>query len=68
MNKGVIINLLCTNPDCEHSQTKLKIESPLIISNNNCSFKILKECPRCKSGLEFINFVSGRLEITADNI
>jgi len=69
MNKGVVVNLLCQNPDCQYSEEKLKMESAVnITGSGTCSFKILKSCPRCKTELELINFVSGSLEIKADEI
>lgn len=68
-NKGIVINMLCCNPSCSFSENKLIIKSPLNISSGgNCSFKMPQVCPKCKSAVELLNFVSGSVEIEADKI
>ncbi|MHA1381185.1 MAG: hypothetical protein ACTSRG_22685 [Candidatus Helarchaeota archaeon] len=70
MNKAIVLNFLCVNVDCNFSQEKLQIKQTLNIveSSGNCSFKIPTCCPRCKSPVELVNFVSGSVEIEADKI
>lgn len=69
-NKGVVVNSLCTNPDCTYSQEKLVTKASLVyaVSSGSCTFKVPKACPRCRAPIEVLNFVSGEVEITADKI
>ncbi|MHA1381425.1 MAG: hypothetical protein ACTSRG_23910 [Candidatus Helarchaeota archaeon] len=70
MNKGIVLNFLCQNPSCSYSEEMLKIKQPVNIvkASGNCSFKIPTSCPKCKTEIELINFVSGSIEIEADEI
>jgi len=68
-NKGVVITFMCINPDCNFSHEKIVIKKPVSITGNNkFSFTAISSCPKCKSPVEMINFVSGTLEIEADEI
>ncbi len=68
MKKGVIVRYLCTNPSCAFSEKILEDKQALNGSSSTMSFKSLSSCPKCKSGIEMINFVSGSVEITEDEI
>lgn len=70
MNKGVVVYFLCTNPSCSMSENKLEIKKPLnyVSSSGKFSFEVPKCCPKCKSELELLNFVSGNVEIEADDL
>lgn len=68
MKKGVVVNYLCTNPSCDLSENKLEIKEPLTMLGNTARFNTLKCCPKCKSGVEMINFVSGVVEIKVDKV
>jgi hypothetical protein len=70
MNKGIILYYLCTNPGCTYSEQKLVIRKPLVhvTSSNKFTFNVPKCCPKCKSELELLNFVSGSVEIEQDKI
>jgi len=67
MNKGIVVRYLCTNPSCSFSEQKLEHKSSLVISGASARFKLLNNCPKCKGGLEMLNFVSGSVEITPDD-
>lgn len=69
-NKGVVIYLLCENPSCSFSEEKLVIKQPLVVSGSSgkCNFSFPKECPKCKTSLELLNFVSGSVEIQPDKL
>jgi len=68
VNKGIVINMLCENPSCSFSEEKLVVKNPLNIveSSGKCSFSIPNSCPKCKSPVELLNFVSGSIEIEKD--
>ena len=68
MNKGIVISMLCTNPSCTFSEQKLKIKQAFTIAatSGRCVFNMPKCCPKCKSGIELLSFVSGSVEITED--
>lgn len=67
-NKGVISTFLCTNPSCTYSERKLVIESALnsTSTSGNHSFKTPTCCPKCKSGIELLHFVSGAMSLESD--
>ena len=67
--KGIIINMLCTNPECPYSDDKLRIKNAVTISGTGkATFDVPNSCPRCKSPLELLTFQSGSVEIVADAI
>ena len=69
MNKGVVISYLCTNPSCSYSEEKLIIKKPVTFSNKGgCKFEGISTCPKCKSSIELLHFISGEVEITEDKI
>ena len=68
MEKGIVIKYLCTNPSCEFSESVLDDKQPIVFSSGKCSFKTINSCPKCKSGVEMINFVSGSMTIVEDKI
>jgi replicative DNA helicase Mcm len=45
------IEYLCTNPSCNYSQDKIKVPQ------YEDKAKVLKACPKCKSGIEAVNKV-----------
>lgn len=68
MNKGIIISLVCQNPSCEFSEKILVKKTTLAVtkSSGKASFEIPKNCPKCKSELELLSFISGSVEIQPD--
>jgi len=66
--KGIIISALCTNPSCPHSEEELIMKQPFqqTLSSGKCSFVMPIKCPKCLSGVEVLNFVSGTIEIEKD--
>ena len=68
-NKGIVIRMICENPDCVYSDEQLEIEKALAVSpsTGNHSFIVPKACPRCRASLELIGFVSGDMRIVADD-
>jgi len=69
MSKGVVISYLCRNPDCSYSEEKIIIKKPVTSSTNgNCKFEGISSCPKCKSPVELLHFISGEVEITEDKI
>jgi len=68
MNKGVIARFLCVNPDCNYSEEKLEVKSTLNNSGGKLNFKVPSVCPKCKSPIELINFVSGSVTIEEDKL
>jgi len=69
MNKGVVISYLCQNPSCPYSEEKLVVKKPVTsLNNGNCKFEGISCCPKCKSPIKLLHFVSGEVEITKDNI
>jgi hypothetical protein len=70
MGKGIILSYLCLNPSCEFSEKQLIIKNPLTSSSNgsNHKFSGISSCPKCKSAIELLTFVSGTIEIVEDNI
>lgn len=68
MSKGVIVRYLCTNPSCSYSDKYLKYESSVNQTATKFSFKVLNFCPKCKSNVELLNFVSADIELIEDKI
>jgi len=69
-NKGIVLKFLCTNPSCSFSESELIVKSTLsyVSSSGKASFVVPKICPKCKFGLELLNFISGSVEIKEDEI
>lgn len=68
MTKGIIIRYLCENPSCTYSENKIKFTTSLNVSGAKANFKILNCCPKCKSSIELINFISASVEFEEDKI
>lgn len=70
MKKGIILTLSCENVGCPYSDENLQLEETLNVttSTGNCSFKVPKVCPKCKSSIKLRNFYSGNVEIKPDVI
>lgn len=68
MAKGIVVKYLCTNPSCSFSETPLIDKKALTTGSSKYSFPVLKCCPKCKSGIDMINFVSGSVQIKEDKI
>jgi primosomal protein N' len=67
-NKGIVINLVCTNSACSYNEGFITKEALNSSSTGKHSFSTPKVCPRCESEIELISFVSGTMEIVEDKI
>jgi hypothetical protein len=68
MNKGIILYFLCTNSSCSYSNEKIELKEVLqsTKAQDKFSFTSIKKCPKCKSSVEFLDFVSANVKITRD--
>lgn len=67
--KGIVIRALCTNPSCSFSENKIEIKQALnkVNQTGKYSFQVPQSCPKCKSEIEMLGFVSGSVEIIPDD-
>lgn len=68
MDKGIVVKYLCTNPSCDLSETVISDKRAVVLTSGKCSFPVISSCPKCKSGVEMLNFVSGTVAVTEDKI